>query len=154
MVLELAKRHRQFRCVIMGGVSPIRRPYFESLRKYVDEHRIKNVVLLANPSSERVRDELARTRFYIFPGINEHFGMTTPEAIASGAIPFVHDSGGQREIVNNQELRFVDKTIFDTFESLLKWNDAELKEARIILNKHVQIYSESNYIKAMLSFLF
>lgn len=154
MVLDLASRHRQFRCVIMGAVSPIRRPYFERLREYADECRIQNVVFLDNPSSARVRDELARTRFYVFPGINEHFGMTTPEAIASGAIPFVHDSGGQREIVNNPELRFVDQTFFDRFEFLLKRTDAELKEARTALNMHVQKFSEANYIKAMLAYLF
>jgi len=152
MVLDLARRHRQFRCVIMGGVAPIRRAYFESLHKYADEHSMKNVVFLDNPSSERVRDELARTRFYVFPGINEHFGMTTPEAIASGAIPFVHDSGGQQEIVNNPELRFVDKTFFDRFESLLNRTDAELQGARTALNKHVQTFSEANYIKTMLSY--
>lgn len=154
MVLDLARRHRQFRCVIMGAVSPIRRPYFERLREYADECRIQNVVFLDNPSSARVRDELARTRFYVFPGINEHFGMTTPEAIASGAIPFVHDSGGQREIVNNPELRFVDQTFFDRFEFLLKRTDAELKEARTALNMHVQKFSEANYIKTMLAYLF
>lgn len=152
MVLDLARRHRQFRCVIMGGVPAIRRPYFEHLRNYANEYKMENVVFLDNPSSERVRAELARTRFYVFPAINEHFGMTTPEAIASGAIPFVHDSGGQREIVNNPELRFEDKTFFDKFESLLKRTDAELQEARAALKKHVQTYSEENYIKAMLAF--
>jgi glycosyltransferase involved in cell wall biosynthesis len=30
----------------------------------------------------------------------EHFGMAVAELAAGGSIPFVHDSGGQREIVN------------------------------------------------------
>ena len=80
--------------------------------------------------------------------------LAAQEAIASGAIPFVHDSGGQREIVNNPELRFEDKTFFDKFDSLLKWTDAEMQEARAALNQHVQTFSEENYIKAMLAYFF
>ena len=35
--------------------------------------------------------------------------MSTVEGIAAGCIPIVHDSGGQREVVPNDELRFRDE---------------------------------------------
>lgn len=48
--------------------------------------------------------ELASTHKYGLHGrINEHFGMAVAELLSGGAIPFVHDSGGQREIVGQSE---------------------------------------------------
>lgn len=35
------------------------------------------------------------------PGAQEHFGMTTVEAMSSGCVPISLNSGGQREIINN-----------------------------------------------------
>jgi glycogen synthase len=40
---------------------------------------------------------------------NEPFGISTVEAIAAGCVPIVHNSGGQREIVPFDDLRFNDK---------------------------------------------
>lgn len=48
--------------------------------------------------------ELVSTHKYGLHGrINEHFGMAVAELLAGGTIPFVHDSGGQREIVGGSE---------------------------------------------------
>jgi glycosyltransferase involved in cell wall biosynthesis len=35
------------------------------------------------------------------PGLQEHFGMTTIEAMSAGAVPVVINSGGQREVVTH-----------------------------------------------------
>ncbi|MBM2846441.1 MAG: hypothetical protein HW407_1753, partial [Bacteroidetes bacterium] len=97
------------------------------------------------PSDKQVREELARAKFDIVPAINEHFGMATPEAIASGAIPFVHDSGGQIEIVIDERLRFSDSDLHDKFDALIKLPDAELAHIRKKLVAHVQQYSEEAF---------
>ncbi|MEW6510871.1 MAG: glycosyltransferase family 4 protein [Bacteroidota bacterium] len=152
MVMALARRHPQFRTVIMGGVQPHRRPYFDDLRERARAEGL-NVVFIDNPPNERVREELARARFYIFPAINEHFGMTTPEAIASGAIPFVHDSGGQVEIVNDDRCRFVDAEFFEKFRSLVELPDAELQRIRQKLVAHVHEYSEEAFISKVIPYL-
>jgi glycosyltransferase involved in cell wall biosynthesis len=153
MVLELAFRHPHLRCVIMGSVAPHRRPFFESLRERARQAGRPDIVFLDTPSTERVREELARTRYYVFPARNEHFGMSTPEAIASGAIPYVHDSGGQREIVPDPRLRFRDEVFFDQFDTLLQTPEAELNALRCRLAEHVRQYSEAVFISKMLSFL-
>ena len=52
---------------------------------------------------ELPRDELvelvSRHRYGLHGKRNEHFGMVVAELAAAGAVPFVPDSGGQREIV-------------------------------------------------------
>jgi len=150
MVLELAARHRQYRCVVMGGVTPNRRSYFQTLQQRARKARLE-VVFLPNPTATTVRQEMARARFYIFPAVNEHFGMTTPEAIASGAIPFVHDSGGQREIVVNERLRFQDPEFFARFDALVRAPAEHLGTIRQTLSKHVRTFSEEIFVSKMLA---
>jgi glycosyltransferase involved in cell wall biosynthesis len=152
MVLELANRHRDLRCVVMGGVPSNRRAYMERLQRQSAERGLP-VVFHSNPPDAVVRQELARARFYVFPAIDEHFGMTTPEAIASGAIPFVHDSGGQREIVPDERLRFSDETLHEKFDALLALSDRELRKIREGLRAHVEQYSEEAFLERVLPFL-
>ena len=40
---------------------------------------------------------------------NEHFGIAVAEMMQAGCITFIHDSGGQTEIVNLRELRYQTK---------------------------------------------
>lgn len=153
MVLDLANKYPDMRSVIMGGVSSHRRPYFEELQRRAKKMGMTEIIFLANPSNQRVQDELARTRFYIFPTINEHFGITTVEATASGAIPYVHDSGGQKEIVIDPRLRFLDSEFLKKFDVLTKLSSEELNDIRKSLLAHIQQYSETVYIAKMLSFI-
>ncbi len=48
----------------------------------------------------KVKDVLGRAMAYVHCAENEHFGITIVEAMAAGCVPIVHDSGGPREIVN------------------------------------------------------
>ncbi len=151
MVIDLARRFPHMRVVLMGGVKPNVQAYYDDLVKSAEG--LQNVTFLVNPSNEKVNEELARTRFYIFPGINEHFGMTTAEAIASGAIPFVHNSGGQREIVPDERLRFTDDEYAAKFQALLDLPESELNQIRERLDNHVRQYSEDIFIDKMLAYL-
>jgi glycosyltransferase involved in cell wall biosynthesis len=151
MVLDLAHRYPEFRCVIMGAFPPNRLAYFENLRSRCQDS--DQIVFHANPSTERVLTELARARFYVFPAVDEHFGMTTPEAIASGAVPFVHDSGGQREIVIDDRLRFQDSDFFSKFEALSRAPLENLIAIRSTLCSHVRTFSEENFVSRMFAFV-
>ncbi len=153
LVIDLAARNPSQRCVIMGGVPPHRMPFFESLQTLARELGLENTIFLANPSDERVRAELARTRFYVFPAANEHFGITTVEAAASGAIPFVHNSGGQREIVPIECLRFDYDNFYQKFTDLAKKSDFELNAMRLKLARHVHQFSEEYAVAQMLDYL-
>lgn len=64
-----------------------------------------------------------------YPAKQEHFGITTVEAMSAGAVPVVHDSGGQQEIVTHgvDGLRWHDLTgLVD--QTLMLVNDPELRE--------------------------
>lgn len=152
IVLELADRHRELRCVIMGGVPANRRAYKERLQQQAAARGLL-VVFHSNPSDAVVRQELARARYYVFPAIEEHFGLTTPEAIASGAVPFVHDSGGQREIVPDERLRFSDDQLHEKFDALLALSERELRKTREGLRAHVEQYSEEAFLERVLPYL-
>ena len=79
--------------------------------------------------------------------------MTTAEAIASGAIPFVHNSGGQREIVPDERLRFTDDEFISKFQALLELPETEQNQIRSHLSEHIRQYSEEIFIEKMLAFL-
>ncbi len=153
MVLELASHYPDMRCVLMGGVPAHRHAYYESLKDLAATKNMANIHFQANPSQAEVDEELTRTRFYMFPVINEHFGMTTVEAIASGAVPFVHDFGGQREIVFDDRLRFSDSDILTRFGYLNRLNENGLNEIRQSLSAHIRQYSEESFITKMLAYL-
>jgi glycosyltransferase involved in cell wall biosynthesis len=151
MVLELARRHPKFRCVIMGGSTPNRHGYLEKLKQKAKDVAV-NAVFRPNPDHKTVLEEMARARFYVFPAIGEHFGMTTPEAIASGAIPFVHDSGGQREIVPDERLRFTDETFFAKFEQVAAMSDNCLQEMRLRLQAWVEQFGADRFVNQVLHY--
>ncbi len=60
------------------------------------------------------RDELAnlaaRQRYGIHAQVDEHFGIAPAEMVRAGCITFVHDSGGQVEIVGNDPRLTFDST--------------------------------------------
>jgi glycosyltransferase involved in cell wall biosynthesis len=63
-----------------------------------------------------------------YPARQEHFGITTVEAMSAGAVPVVNGSGGQKEIVTHE----VDGLCWDDTTGLLSQtrrlvNDADLR---------------------------
>ncbi|HSX09864.1 MAG TPA: glycosyltransferase family 4 protein [Candidatus Saccharimonadales bacterium] len=54
------------------------------------------------------------------PELAEHFGMTTVEAMGSGAVPVVINSGGQREIVTDGENGFLWSSLEEFMEKTKK----------------------------------
>jgi glycosyltransferase involved in cell wall biosynthesis len=58
---------------------------------------------------DRLAELIAGHRYGLHGRPYEHFGIVVAEYVAGGAIPFVPDSGGQREIVGGApELCFAD----------------------------------------------
>jgi glycosyltransferase involved in cell wall biosynthesis len=65
--------------------------------------------ILTDLSREELAREVTQHRYGIHTMENEHFGIGVAEMVRAGCIPFVHDSGGQVEIVGGRsELRFRD----------------------------------------------
>jgi hypothetical protein len=153
LIMDLAEKYPHLKFVIMGAVPFHRIPFLDSLKSDAIRRKIYNIDFLPNPNDEEVRSLLSNTKIYIFPAKNEHFGMTTVEAIASGAVPFVHDSGGQKEIVNLDFLRFDYDQLFEKFDLLINKNFIELEDIRESLSKHIAKFTEDVSVEKMLSYL-
>jgi glycosyltransferase involved in cell wall biosynthesis len=72
--------------------------YYKALLGLVAANR-EWVHLHENLSREDLLDLMGSCRYAIHALKDEHFGMAPAEALLSGCVPFVHNSGGQVEIV-------------------------------------------------------
>lgn len=61
-----------------------------------------------NASTRDKMTVLSRCRVYFHARQREYFGMSIAEAMSGGLVPIVHNSGGQVEIVSNEELLYAD----------------------------------------------
>jgi glycosyltransferase involved in cell wall biosynthesis len=77
---------------------PDHRDYARKLRDLVHTNR-EWVILHENMTREDLFELMGRVRYGIHANHDEHFGIAPAEMIASGCIVFVHNSGGQVEIV-------------------------------------------------------
>lgn len=80
--------------------------YYQSCELYVEEHGLTNVHFHPDASFAELTALLRESEFFLHTTISEPFGIVVVQAIAAGCLPIVHDSGGQREIVREPELRY------------------------------------------------
>jgi glycosyltransferase involved in cell wall biosynthesis len=94
---------------VMGGCEESNRPYLESVLAAA-----AGLPVAVVPNAPRAEVERAMSTASVFwsatgfgedeeraPWAQEHFGMTTAEAMAGGCVPVVIDRAGQREIVRD-----------------------------------------------------
>lgn len=102
--IKLAEKMPSVMFKFMGFV--FKPDYFEKCQDYIDAHHIQNVHLYPNISFDRMVETLHTARYFLHLKRNEPFGITAVQAIAAGCLPIVHDSGGQREAVFFDALRY------------------------------------------------
>ena len=81
--------------------------YLAQVRELVDSLGVP-ITFMLDQDRKSVLELIHSSKFYINPKPFEHFGIATVEAIEAGCIPFVHNSGGNKELVPFGELRFDD----------------------------------------------
>lgn len=102
----LSAKNRDYKLLLVGGLSGPE----SILEKYLQAAKGLSVEFIINPSFEKLKGLYAKSRFFwhaagftidetMDPEKVEHFGMTTVEAMASGAVPVVIAKGGQKEII-------------------------------------------------------
>lgn len=104
---------------LVGGASAGDKPYLEELRKIADG---LPVIFYPNLEYRRLIKLYGEASIYWHatgfgeedPTKMEHFGITTVEAMAGGAVPVVINKGGQKEIVENSKSGF----LWDSLEEL------------------------------------
>jgi len=78
------------------------------------------VEIFSGVSRQELEETVSRCRYGLHLMVDEHFGIAVAELGRSGCLPFIHDSGGQMEIITDPDLRFRDV------------DDAESKIARVL----------------------
>jgi glycosyltransferase involved in cell wall biosynthesis len=102
--IEIARRMPDWTLTLLG--SPAAPRYARKVQREAD--RTPNVEVVLNPTKERIEQELSRSSHFLHSNPHEGFGIAVVEAAAAGCIPVVPDTGGVREIVESEELRFGD----------------------------------------------
>lgn len=154
---EVYKRDTTWRLYLVGQVKKEDQKYLRHLKKSAQGHAIK---IIENQAVDELRKLYAKTSIYWhatgfgedenkFPERMEHFGISTVEAQAAGAVPVVIDKGGQKEIVreNIDGLLFNTKTeLFEKTLGLIK-NDDRLSKLSTGAIKNSKRFSKENFLK-------
>jgi glycosyltransferase involved in cell wall biosynthesis len=101
------------------------------------------VGLIPNISQPYFKKLLKKSKYFIHTRKNEHFGISIAEAIAAGCIPLVHNSGGQKEIVPLDELRF--DSIDEAIEKFKTISDSDEDKYRNYLQNHILQFSQEKF---------
>jgi glycosyltransferase involved in cell wall biosynthesis len=80
--------------------------WFKYLKAKAEEMELKNVEFYPNIPIDNLLKLIGTSKVFIHTMEYEDFGLTTCESIAGGCVPCVIDSGGQKEIVPTDNLRF------------------------------------------------
>ncbi len=143
--LKLAQQLPEIQIHIVGFVS--NPSYYDDCKLYAEEHTLTNVHLHPGASFEEMVELLQDSKFFLHTLINEPFGITTVQAIAAGCLPIVHDSGGQREIVIDPDLRYnrLDE-VPDIIARLEALDRISVDSLRDRLQKHIELnFDTSNF---------
>jgi glycosyltransferase involved in cell wall biosynthesis len=103
VLAKVRERHSTIRLHLIGtrDEGPEAAAYYRALQTLVYANR-EWVQLHEELSREDLLELLGHSRYAIHALEDEHFGIAPAEALMAGCIPFVHDSGGQIEIVGHE----------------------------------------------------
>lgn len=116
---ELTKDLNNWRLVLIGSADSQSAKFIEHLQRMAKKVPIEIVV---NPSFKELKKYYAAAKIFWHavgygenldanPARAEHFGITTVEAMAAGAVPVVFSAGGQKEIVQPDSSGFLWETL-------------------------------------------
>jgi len=144
--LEIAEQLPNLTFRICGSAkTPYYWRWFQHVKAKAEEMDLHNVELYPTIPFKRLIKLIGESEFFLHTMFNEDFGLTTAEAIAGGCVPVVHNSGGQKEVVPSNFLRFN-----DVKEAVKILSYLHPKISRDKLFKHVWQYREEVFQTRML----
>jgi glycosyltransferase involved in cell wall biosynthesis len=131
--------------VIAGNLHHYDRPYYLELKKKIANYRLsKYISLQTNISFGKVIQLMRSAKVYFHPRIDEHFGISIVEAMASGLVPVVSDVGGHTEFVPS---KYHFHTLNHAVDIIALAFEATHSERRAISNSTTK-FSNACYIKS------
>ncbi len=137
---------------LMGGTETFP-DYYQSVVDAIKSSGLSNVMAMGNRPFSEVVQVLQSSALYVHTGVNEPFGITTAEAMAAGCVPLAHDSGGQREIVPFENLRWRQLTELSEKIRRLVQHPEERDTWQARCQEHVLKFDEERFQEALLAFL-
>lgn len=94
-IIRIAEKLPDIDFHIIGSVtSDLSYKYYVKIKKEIESRDLKNIYLHPNLQQKKMEDLLSSGKVYLHTMINEHFGISVVEGMASGLVPVVHRSGG------------------------------------------------------------
>jgi len=128
------------------GFKKQRSAYFGRCQRLISLNNISNVELIPNASYKTMQEILIHAGFFIHSTRNEPFGISPAQAINNGTIPVVHNSGGQKEVVPIEELRYNDiEEAILLFKNFTKSDKQDFNKIKKKLFLNLQNYSQDYF---------
>jgi len=142
--IMIAQKLQKYHFYIIGFVNS--KDYYELCKDYIIRNNLNNITLVADATKKEMLEILSTSNYFIHNMRNEPFGITTIQAIHNSVIPIVHNSGGQKEIVPCNELRYDDKKdAVKVFNYLSQISDYKREYYIRTLKENVKAFSVDNY---------
>ncbi|MEM1588632.1 MAG: glycosyltransferase [Candidatus Bathyarchaeia archaeon] len=94
IIPEIASKIPEGKFYIFGSTSKTSWEVISEIKKAINKFKIKNIYLRPNASLKEMLTIYRKAKIYLHTMINEHFGLSIVEAMASGLVPLIHKSGG------------------------------------------------------------
>ncbi len=150
--IELARQFTDLDFILFGSVDVQNTEFFQSLES--ESEKQKNLFVYKNLVNLEIEKILIDCDFFVFTKEFEHFGIVTLDMIRMGLIPIVHNSGGQKEIVSFDYLRFNDtKELIRKINWLKDLNFGELELMRSDLKKEIKKFENRFFSEKFMDIL-
>lgn len=154
---ELYKNDSSWKLILVGQAKKEDQKYLRNLKKTSAGFAIR---ILENLNSDKLREVYSKAAIYWHatgfgedeiksPQKMEHFGISTVEASASGAVPIVIGLGGQREIVDHNKTGLLWTTKTQLLEETLSLiaNKEKMKKLSDNALKNSKRFSQEIFFK-------
>jgi glycosyltransferase involved in cell wall biosynthesis len=132
--------------IIAGNLHDYDNRYYQHLKKMIADYDLSDYVSLqTNIRFSKLVELMQLAKVYFHPRIDEHFGISIVEAMASGLVPIVSDIGGHTEFVPH-------KYHFHTLDhaaDLIAMAFEETNSERMALSNSTTKFSNSNYVLSL-----
>lgn len=134
----------------------------DRLSRLIESSKGYPIEIISNPNNESLWEYYQKAKIYWHasgfgedleknPDRAEHFGISTVEAMGSGAVPIVINAGGQKEIIKNGESGFLWNTEDELIKKTAKiiHDEALWKEMSINAMKRPEEFSIEQFCKKL-----
>lgn len=145
---------KDYKLILAGGLKKEDETYFNQLKLYAKND--PSIIFKPNISLDKLYKLYGiSTYFWHFTGLGvneekhpekvEHFGIAPLEAMASGCLTFCHNSGGPKEIIQNNITGFLFNNENELIEKMIFYEKNNFLKEKIIKNSEKYVKENYNY---------